>query len=145
VKAVLEGNEANTKRLDRIEKRVQKLEPMKDDVAAIKTTLEAVNFVALNQQVADLQKRVEDLEAVSPTATVQSTIVAGYCPNAQNTAGLTPFLNPWCQHHNHTNPEVIPSKPHSPGNITIDSTSRIVFLMASRWSSVQYDKNHAYP
>ena len=63
VKHIVEAVDTHTKQLGRLEKRVENLESMKDDVAAIKTTLEAVNLFELKQELTDLKKRVEELEA----------------------------------------------------------------------------------
>ncbi len=69
IKQVAEGVEANAQRLDRIETRVEKLEPLKDDVAAIKVAVGVVpGEKPLKQRVGILEERVDDLEAVSPTA-----------------------------------------------------------------------------
>jgi len=67
VKNVLEGNEANAKRLDRIETQTSRMEDalirMDYRLAAVETILESVNLPALKQKVAALEKRLDVVEA----------------------------------------------------------------------------------
>jgi len=64
---VLEGNEANTKRLDQIGKSTGRMETklgkIDDRLAAVETMLESVNLPALRQKVLTLEKRLDQLEA----------------------------------------------------------------------------------
>ena len=63
VKHIVEAVDSHTNQLNRLEDRVENLEPMKDDVVVIKTTLAAANLPALHQKVIDLGQRIINLEA----------------------------------------------------------------------------------
>ena len=67
VKNVLEGNEANAKRLDRIEESTERVEAklgkIDDRLSSVETILESVNLPALKQKVMTLEKRLDQLEA----------------------------------------------------------------------------------
>ncbi len=61
IQQVAEGVTVNTQQLERLEPMEETLDQVKVDVDAFKATL--VDLVGLRQAVADLQKRVEQLEA----------------------------------------------------------------------------------
>ena len=64
VRHIVEAVDTHTTLLARLEKRVENLEPLKDDVAAIKATLEGTETEKpLKQRVGDLEKRTDMLEA----------------------------------------------------------------------------------
>jgi phage host-nuclease inhibitor protein Gam len=63
IQQVAEGVTTNTQQLTRLDTRVENLESVKDDVIAIKTTLEAVNLPALKERIHTLEKRLTLVEA----------------------------------------------------------------------------------
>ncbi len=63
IQQVAEGVTQNTQQLERLEPMEATLDQVKVDVDAIKATLDQVNLVELRQEVNDMKKRLEELEA----------------------------------------------------------------------------------
>ena len=63
IQQVAEGVTQNTQQLERLEPMEETLGQVKVDVDAIKSTLDQVNLVELRQEVNDMKKRLEELEA----------------------------------------------------------------------------------
>ncbi len=63
IQQVAEGVTQNTQQLERLKPMEATLDQVKVDVDAIKATPDQVNLVELRQEVNDMKKRLEELEA----------------------------------------------------------------------------------